>query len=153
MPRRSPYVLGDNGWSKPIIGIVDCCARAASGHAAAALPSSVMNSRRLIDLTPRPRIRNSIAGMGGVQGGASQQNRPPDFRINTGREQMQQHECAEARITRSPRRHGQAALVHGEAKRIGGFEVDDQLIFSRCLHRKISRLFALEDAIDVGCRP
>jgi hypothetical protein len=32
----------------PIIGIVACCARTASGHAAAA-PSSVMNSRRLND--------------------------------------------------------------------------------------------------------
>jgi hypothetical protein len=24
---------------------------------------------------------------------------------------------------------------HGEAERVGGFEVDDQLIFGRCLHR------------------
>jgi hypothetical protein len=32
----------------PITGIVGCCARAASGHAAAALPSSVMNARRLM---------------------------------------------------------------------------------------------------------
>ena len=31
----------------PITGIADCCARAASGHAAAP-PSSVMNSRRFI---------------------------------------------------------------------------------------------------------
>ena len=30
---------------KPITGIADCCARAASGHAAAAPPSSDMNSR------------------------------------------------------------------------------------------------------------
>jgi uncharacterized protein YchJ len=29
----------------PITGIADCCARAASGHAAAAPPSSVMKSR------------------------------------------------------------------------------------------------------------
>ena len=34
----------------------DCCARAASGHAAAAPPSSVMNSRRLIR-SPRRRGR------------------------------------------------------------------------------------------------
>jgi hypothetical protein len=32
----------------------DCCARAASGHAAAALPSSVMNLRRFIR-SPRRR--------------------------------------------------------------------------------------------------
>jgi len=31
----------------PITGIADCCARAASGHAAAP-PSSVMNARRLM---------------------------------------------------------------------------------------------------------
>ena len=30
----------------PITGIAGCCARAASGHATAAPPSSVMNSRR-----------------------------------------------------------------------------------------------------------
>jgi hypothetical protein len=30
----------------PTTGIVGCCARAASGHAAAAPPKSVMNSRR-----------------------------------------------------------------------------------------------------------
>jgi hypothetical protein len=32
----------------PITGMAGCCARAASGHAVAAPPSSVMNSRRLI---------------------------------------------------------------------------------------------------------
>jgi uncharacterized protein YchJ len=32
----------------PITGIAGCCARAASGQAAAALPMSVMNSRRFI---------------------------------------------------------------------------------------------------------
>jgi len=33
---------------KPTFGMVSSCARAASGHAAAALPSNVMKSRRLI---------------------------------------------------------------------------------------------------------
>src|SRR5215831_7252398 len=32
----------------PMTGIAGCCARAASGHAAAALPSRVMNARRLM---------------------------------------------------------------------------------------------------------
>ena len=36
-------------------GIAACCARAASGQAAAP-PSRVMRSRRLMGLTPRPRI-------------------------------------------------------------------------------------------------
>src|SRR5262249_9720383 len=34
-----------------------CCARAASGHAAAAPPMIVMNSRRLIIRSPRRRVR------------------------------------------------------------------------------------------------
>ena len=37
---------GDPALRNPITGIAGCCARAASGHAAAP-PSSVMNSRRL----------------------------------------------------------------------------------------------------------
>jgi uncharacterized protein YchJ len=37
----------------PITGIADCCARAASGHAAAAPPSSVMKARRFIRATRR----------------------------------------------------------------------------------------------------
>ena len=36
-----------------------------------------------------------------------------------------------------------------EAERLCGLEVDDQLVLGRRLHRKIGRLFALEDAIDV----
>src|SRR5213079_3672795 len=35
----------------PITGVAGCCARAASGHAATAPPSSVMNSRRLLSST------------------------------------------------------------------------------------------------------
>ena len=42
----------------PITGIAGCCARAASGHAAAAPPSSVMNSRRFIR-SPRRRAERS----------------------------------------------------------------------------------------------
>ena len=44
---------------KPITGIAGCCARAASGHAAAP-PRSVMNSRRLIR-SPRRRARAALA--------------------------------------------------------------------------------------------
>ena len=40
-------LLGDRVLRNPITGIAGCCARAASGHAAA-VPISVMNSRRLI---------------------------------------------------------------------------------------------------------
>ena len=45
----------------PITGIAGCCARAASGHAAAAPPSSVMNSRALHSITSSARA-SSVGG-------------------------------------------------------------------------------------------
>jgi hypothetical protein len=35
-------------WPNPTTGTPDCCARAASGHVAAALPKMLMKSRRLM---------------------------------------------------------------------------------------------------------
>ena len=46
VPNSSRRSSGDPRSRNPITGIAGCCARAASGHAAAAPPSSVMNSRR-----------------------------------------------------------------------------------------------------------
>src|SRR5262249_20092194 len=39
---------------------------------------------------------------------------------------------------------------HFQAERPGGLEVDGQLILGRCLHRKVGRFLAVEDAIDVA---
>ena len=39
-----------------------------------------------------------------------------------------------------------------EAERLGGLEVDHQLVLGRRLHRQVGRLLALEDAIDVAGR-
>ena len=39
-----------------------------------------------------------------------------------------------------------------EAERLGGLQVDDQLVLGRRLHRQVGRLLALEDAIDVAGR-
>ena len=50
---------GDALLRKPITGIAGCCARAASGHAAAAPPSRLTNSRRL------------MPGMGSLPGAAA----------------------------------------------------------------------------------
>ena len=50
---------------KPITGIVGCCARAASGHAAVAPQSSVMKSRRLTR-SPRRRARARLSGFPGL---------------------------------------------------------------------------------------
>ena len=41
---------------------------------------------------------------------------------------------------------------HVEAERLGGLEVDHQLVFGRRLHRQVGRLLALEDAVDVAGR-
>src|SRR5262245_20992285 len=49
---------GDSMLRNPTTGIGACCARAASGHAAAAPPSRPMNSRRLMGL-PQAGGRNS----------------------------------------------------------------------------------------------
>ena len=50
--RRFDCVLAPKN---PMVGsLTDCCARATSGHAAAAPPTSLMNARRLMRL-PRPR--------------------------------------------------------------------------------------------------
>src|SRR5262245_20735573 len=57
---RSPKVSNEALLRNPITGIAGCCARAASGHAAAP-PSSVMNSRRLITRSPRRRGRAASA--------------------------------------------------------------------------------------------
>src|SRR6516162_11486278 len=47
----------------PITGIADCCAPAASGHAAAAPPSSAMNSRRLmLDIELPPALAPASSG-------------------------------------------------------------------------------------------
>jgi len=40
----------------PTTGIAGCCARAASGHVATALPKNVMNSRRFMQAPPRRRM-------------------------------------------------------------------------------------------------
>ena len=41
---------------------------------------------------------------------------------------------------------------HGEAERLGGLEIDDQLVLGRRLHRQVGRLLALENAIDIASR-
>src|SRR5438105_789952 len=44
---------------------------------------------------------------------------------------------------------GEQRWWYGQAERLGGLEIDDQLIFGRRLHGEISRLLAPEDAIDI----
>ena len=53
-------------------------------------------------------------------------------------------------ITSSARASSDGGTV--EAERLGGLEIDHQLVLGRRLHRKVGRLLALEDAIDVARR-
>ncbi len=53
-------------------------------------------------------------------------------------------------ITSSARASSVGGTV--EAERLGGLEVDDQLVLGRRLHRQVGRLLALEDAVDVAGR-
>ena len=57
---RLPALAADPLFRNPITGSASCCARAASGHATAAPPSSVMNSRRFIQ-SPRRQPRAESA--------------------------------------------------------------------------------------------
>src|SRR5262245_3038321 len=47
---------------------------------------------------------------------------------------------------------GKKQWRHSDAQRLGSFEVDEKLVRGWSLHGKISRLLALENAIDIaGC--
>src|SRR5215468_4753350 len=67
---------GDLLLRNPITGIAGCCARAASGHAAAP-PNSVMKSRRLMGAYPKARSPTDYSRFGVDQWRASQQKRAP----------------------------------------------------------------------------
>ena len=45
---------------------------------------------------------------------------------------------------------GEQRRRHVEAERLGGLEVDHQLVLGRRLHRQVGRLLALEDAVDIA---
>jgi hypothetical protein len=45
------------------------------------------------------------------------------------------------------------ARVERFAERSCRLEIDDKLVFGRCLHRQVSRFLAPEDTIDVAGRP
>jgi hypothetical protein len=54
MSRCAAHSAADPLLRNPTTGIAACCARAASGHAAAALPSATSNSRRPMVTVMRP---------------------------------------------------------------------------------------------------
>src|SRR6516225_5650064 len=46
---------------------------------------------------------------------------------------------------------GEQRRQHGEAKCLGGLQVNDQLEYRRLLHRKVARRGAFQDLADVAC--
>jgi hypothetical protein len=46
---------------------------------------------------------------------------------------------------------GEQGRGNGEAERLGGLEVDRQLVVHWRLHPTVGRLFALQNAIHIGC--
>src|SRR5215472_7757048 len=66
----------------------------------------------------------------------------------SGREQSQQSNRLFDHLVRGDQQVGR----YGQAERLRGLQVDDQFELGRCLNRKIGRLLALEDAVDVPCR-
>ena len=154
-----------------------CCARAAIGHAAAAPPSSVMNSRRFMGppsrlgaghyhTVARERCRavaKSSNDRSGVKGGPSTvcagcPDYAPQAHIPAALSFVSEVPTnglmhrSEQSLIRSPRRRGRAAWAAREAERLRGLEIDHQFVLGRRLHRQVGRLLALEDAIDVAGR-
>src|SRR5215468_8641721 len=47
---------------------------------------------------------------------------------------------------------GEQRVRHSEPDRLGGLEIDHQLVFHRCLHRQVGGFLPFENAIDVAGR-
>src|SRR5262245_62405670 len=125
-----------------------CCARAPSGHTAAATPSNVMNSRRLI-ASPRGQDRTSYrlklahwkrSGVtaANVRFGSKADICSAKRHVRFTPESDIKCDIWECPLRtnsghwifiRSPRRRHSEGLRDGEAKRLGGLEVDEQLEF------------------------
>src|SRR6516162_4188288 len=117
------------GISTPIRRICpDCCARAASGHAAVEPPTSVMKSRRLMErplrtddciLSHRPALEAKLCGS-----------------VSTA--VLFDHLVGELLQVRR----------NFEAERLGGLEIDDELKSGGKLYRQIGRLRAFENLVN-----
>src|SRR5262245_2594541 len=159
-----------------MVGMPPCCARDARGHAAAALPSSLMTSRRFtapcIPCTgPKVAYPCRTAGfqfglcpfrvIRDLRGGSS-----TTVYVRLAPESGQEENvslsplCANRRhMHRSKQNHLFDHLVgaqlefadDGEAERLRCLEIDGELELGRLLDGKIARLRALENFVHVAC--
>src|SRR6478672_8377808 len=152
--KRLAFGSGEPECRNPMTGIAGCCARAASGHAAAAPPSMVMNAR----------LCTSVIATRFVMAGHSASEDPRErayVRPSTSLPH-QQRKTWMPRTRRGTTSDCAASLDHpigeqlqrvghGEAKGCGGFEIDDKLVSERELNRQITWACAPQDPIDVRC--
>src|SRR6516164_7196085 len=68
----------------------------------------------------------------------------------TCREQVQRKSAIEGSLFDHLVGAGKQRWWHGQAQRLGGFQVDDKFVLGRRLHWKITRLLAPKDAINVS---
>ena len=60
--------------------------------------------------------------------------------------QKRTHSCSFDHLVGAQKEH----LQNFEVERLNGREIDDKLEFGRCLYRKIGRLVAARDTVDLG---
>ena len=70
----------------------------------------------------------------------------------SGREQVQQMACGNARLVDHLVGASKERLRNAQTERLGSFEIDDQFVFGRHLHWQVGGLLSVEDAIDVAGR-
>jgi hypothetical protein len=71
---------------------------------------------------------------------------------NNGRERVQQWMQPEGQLLDHLVGAGEKHRRNVQAERLGGPEVDGQLVLGRCLHWKVAGLLAFENAIDINGR-
>src|SRR5262249_14375620 len=147
-------------------GIADRCARAASGHVATTLPKKKqMNSRRLMTASGAQRTGiQTIALRKGLAKSALGQKRnmcsaqrhvrfTPNSDSESGLPQTVMFAKGQKRTFTRSIDHLVSIRKEGwwyvETKRFGGGQVDDQIKFGRLLDRKIARLRATKNLVDI----
>jgi hypothetical protein len=144
--------------------IIGCCARAASGQAAAALPSRVMNCRRFM-LMPGSQNKASYPLKSALWKGSGPAvlTRPLTvrFTFHCGHSVALLRTAAVGQLrTLAPQQTallfdhlvgaGEQREWQGDAEHLCGLEIDGKLELGRRLHRKVGRLLAAQNLAGAG---